>query len=116
MSTIRYTVLALGLVLLLLPAIFAKTVDEILNSMSLEAKVGQMVQIDIAHFMVKGTTQVNYTYLHDYVQKYQIGSILNSPFSGGAVEGVTGWTASEWREMLQKIQQYASETSSGNHI
>eukprot|EP01031_Cornospumella_fuschlensis_P036244 gene36244-43967_t len=113
MRTLKYTVLALALVLLLLPAVICKTASEILSSMSLEAKVGQMVQIDIAQFMVKGTAQVDYNSLHDYIQQYQIGSILNSPFSGGAVEGITGWTASEWRELLQKIQQYASETSSG---
>lgn len=87
-------------------------VEALLASMSLESKIGQMVQIDISYFMVSGTSNVNYTLLNEYIQTYQIGSILNSPFSGGPINGVTGWTADEWRELMQTMQNYAATTDS----
>jgi beta-glucosidase len=87
-------------------------VEALLASMSLEAKIGQMVQIDIAQFMVSGTSTVNYTLMNNYIQEYQIGSILNSPFSGGPVGGVTGWGASKWRELISQMQTFAQTTES----
>eukprot|EP01040_Poterioochromonas_malhamensis_P001562 gene1562-1654_t len=93
-------------------AVKGADVEALLNSMSLEAKIGQMVQIDISVFMISGTSSVNYTAMENYIKEYQIGSILNSPFSGGPINGVTGYTAQEWRELNQKILQYSRETTS----
>eukprot|EP01039_Chlorochromonas_danica_P006556 gene6556-7232_t len=79
--------------------------------MTLEAKIGQMVQMDISYFLIDSTTQVNQTKLQNYILQYQIGSILNSPFSGGPVNGITGWNATQWRELQQMIQKYSNMTT-----
>jgi hypothetical protein len=90
-----------------------RTVDEVLASMSLEAKIGQMVQLDISFFMVPNSYEVNSTFLHEYVKQYQIGSILNSPFSQGPIDGESGLNATQWRMLIKDIQSASSETTSG---
>jgi beta-glucosidase len=91
----------------------AVSVDELLASMTLEAKVGQMTQIDISYFMSKTKPlEVNMTLLKDYIQRYEIGSILNSPFSGGPVDGVTGYTAQEWRTVINAMTEYSATLTS----
>jgi beta-glucosidase len=101
-----------SLVLLVIRVVDSKNVDQLLSSMSLEAKIGQMVQIDIGHFMIPETITVNYTKLENYIKQYQIGSVLNSPFSTVAMDGVSSWTAAEWRDLNAKILAYSMETSS----
>lgn len=80
--------------------------------MTLEEKVGQMVQIDISKFMKPGTDQVDYDLMKEWVDDYKIGSILNSPFSGGAINGVSGWTAAQYRDMIINIQNIAQTSGS----
>lgn len=92
----------------------AADVEGILAKMSLEAKVGQMTQIDISYFMSKtDPLQIDLDLLKDYIQRYEIGSILNSPFSGGPVNGQTGFTAEEWRTILNAITEYSSTLTTG---
>ncbi len=88
-------------------------IEALLQSLSLEAKIGQMVQLDISLFMKPGTSEVDYPKLKEYILKYEIGSVLNSPFSGGPVQGVTGWSAEQWRDLIIHIQQYATELTTG---
>lgn len=88
-------------------------VEQLLKSLSLEAKVGQMVQIDISYFLQPGTAEVDYDKLQTFISQYQIGSLLNSPFSGGPVNGVTGWTASQWRDLMNRMQTFALDNSEG---
>lgn len=91
----------------------AASVDDILASMTLEAKIGQMTQIDISYFMNKtNPMQVDMDLLKSYIQKYEIGSILNSPFSGGPIDKVTGYTASQWRALLNAITEYSATLTS----
>jgi beta-glucosidase len=78
--------------------------DELLKSMSLEEKIGQMVQLDIALFIEEGTDEVDYDKLSEWVSTYKIGSVLNSPFSGGSIDGKSGWTAIEWRKFMNNLQ------------
>ncbi|CAM9285896.1 unnamed protein product, partial [Ectocarpus fasciculatus] len=80
----------------------AADVEALLQSMTLEEKVGQMVQIDISVFMDGGS--IDLAKLSEWVSKYRIGSLLNSPFSFGPVNGISGWTAEEWRENIIAIQ------------
>jgi beta-glucosidase len=87
-------------------------VEALLASMTLEEKIGQMVQIDISKFMISGTDQVDYDLVKQWVDEYKIGSILNSPFSGGAINGVSGWTASQYREMIINLQKITESTTS----
>lgn len=92
--------------------ITSSRVEAILASMTLEEKVGQMVQIDISKFMVSGTDTIDYDLVKQWVQDYKIGSILNSPFSGGEINGVSGWTAEQYREMIINFQKITEETTS----
>eukprot|EP01032_Pedospumella_encystans_P023303 gene23303-26378_t len=87
-------------------------VDAILASLTLEEKIGQMVQIDISVFMESGTDIVDYAKMKQWVDDYKIGSILNSPFSGGPINGVIGWNASKTREMIINMQEIAQSTPS----
>lgn len=88
------------------------TVDDILASLTLEEKIGQMVQIDISTFMISGTDDVDYVKMAQWVNDYKLGSILNSPFSGGDINGQSGWNATKYREMIINIQNIAQNTSS----
>lgn len=90
-----------------------KSVDDLLNSMDLAAKIGQMVQLDIQMFTKPSSSEIDYDKLQEHIEKYQIGSILNSPFSGGPVNGDSAWTAKEWREVIKKIQDMATNTKYG---
>lgn len=77
--------------------------------MTLEQKIGQMVQLDISLFVdanVPGL--IDYEKLTEYITKYNIGSILNSPFS--MIPG--GWNASEWRNVIVNIQTIAKSHGS----
>jgi beta-glucosidase len=87
-------------------------VDTLLASMTLQEKIGQMVQIDIAKFMKPGTDVVDYDLVKQWVNDYKIGSILNSPFSGGQINGVSGWTAAQYRDMIINLQKITEETQS----
>lgn len=88
-------------------------VEALLRSLSLEAKIGQMVQLDIALFVRPGTASVDYDKLKEYITAYEVGSVLNSPFSGGPVDGRSGWSAAEWRALIQQIQEYATTLTTG---
>mmetsp|Transcript_4919 Transcript_4919/g.9247 ORF Transcript_4919/g.9247 Transcript_4919/m.9247 type:complete len:916 (+) Transcript_4919:105-2852(+) len=80
-------------------------VDDILASLTLEEKIGQMNQIDINVFVndsIPGL--INYTMIEEWISKYKIGSILNTPFSEGQINGKVGWNASEFREIIHNIQ------------
>ena len=93
------------LCLLLILSCQAADVEQIMNSMTLEEKIGQMNQIDISVFVDESIPGlVNYTKLEEWIKTYKIGSLLNSPFSGGQVDGKVGWTPSEWREVINNIQ------------
>lgn len=95
-------------------ATYANDIHLLLDKMTLGEKIGQMVQIDISYFMIPNTAKVNYTLMESYIRQYPIGSMLNSPFSGGPVEGKTGWTASEWRELMKDIAQIVKDNTKLN--
>jgi hypothetical protein len=94
----------------LLSHVHAVDVDALLQSMTLNEKVGQMTQIDIAVFYDSKTQEIDYTKLKQWIDTYQIGSVLNSIYSGGKINGKVGWTASDWRVFINKMQTFASET------
>ena len=75
--------------------------------MTLEEKIGQMTQLDISLFMDGG--EVNYTKMRQWMTRYKFGSVLNSPFSGGPINGLVGWNASQWRSVIVNIQNIAME-------
>lgn len=86
-------------------------IDSLLDSLTLEEKIGQMTQIDIITFMVPGTDIVDYDLMGDWIEKYKIGSILNSPFSMSACyNGVCGWNATQWRTLINRMQTFSQLT------
>ncbi|RLN95793.1 hypothetical protein BBJ28_00020185 [Nothophytophthora sp. Chile5] len=80
--------------------------------MTVHQKAAQMTQMDIYSMMDGDERDPRRALKRDVVAKYAragVGSILNSPFAGGPVGGRTGWTASEWRDVIQQIQQIYRE-------
>ena len=84
-------------------------IDAILAGLTTEQKVGQMTQVEIGVFMNAGN--IDYGKLEEWMTNYHIGSILNSPFSGGQVEGQVGWNPQQWRDVVVDIQEIAQNTS-----
>lgn len=91
-----------------------KFVEDLLTSMSLNEKIGQMTQIDISVFYDASTGDLDYDKLSYWISNYKIGSVLDSLFSGIVdINGKAGWTAKEWRQHIQAIQNIvAKETLS----
>ena len=94
--------------------VFCVDIEQLMASMSLEEKVGQMIQVDIGA-MLNDTdkSKIDFEKVRYWIENFKIGSILNSPFSGKEiVNGVSGYTAREWRDILFQIQTIASQTNS----
>jgi beta-glucosidase len=102
----------ISLLVIIVATARAANVDDLLASMTLEEKVGQMNQIDIAVFVdtsIPGL--INYTKIEEWITKYKIGSILNTPFAGGQINDKVGWNASEFREVIHNIQMISQKYS-----
>ena len=84
-------------------------VQSLLASMSLEEKVGQMLQLDLVGFLEPGSLRLNTTRLAAVFREYHVGSILNSPFTLGPSHGKDGWTAGEWKSLIRQIHEVAQE-------
>lgn len=60
------------LCVMVLTGCLAVDVDVLLSEMSLEEKVGQMVQIDIDAFIQHPTAIVNYTKIEVWINEYKV--------------------------------------------
>jgi hypothetical protein len=67
-------------------------------------KVGQMFQLDIQAFMLPNQMALDTNKLGSYIDKYQFGSLLNSPCSGGPVAGTPTVTPDQWRGLITTAQ------------
>jgi beta-glucosidase len=74
---------------------FDTRVNDLLSQMSLDEKIGQMVQVDSSALKDKAD-----------VQKYFLGSVL----SGGSSDPDTGNTAQDWLKFVNSFQTYALQT------
>jgi beta-glucosidase len=85
-------------------------IDALLGAMTLADKAGQMTQLDISMVVHDSDCPVRLdaAKLDDVIGRLRVGSLLNSPFSGGPRCNKTGWTASEWRSVVSQIQAEAS--------
>ena len=90
--------------------LLAMSVDDWIARMSVEDKAGQMTQLDISMVVRSGSCPVTLdpAKLADVLGRLRLGSLLNSPFSGGPVCGKTGWNASEWRGIVAQVQAEAA--------
>lgn len=78
--------------------------------MSLEGKIGQMLQLDLVGFLIPGKLEINKTKLETAFREYHVGSILNTPFTLGPSGGKNGWTAAEWKGIVRTIHEAALAT------
>ena len=97
--------------LVLLPAgISSDFVQGLLDSMTVEDKVGQMSQIDLNLLLVdvdekKGSKVVSIEKADYYIGQLGVGSVFNSPLNIKTVV----WDALEWRENIKIIQDAAKK-------
>lgn len=82
-------------------------VKEIVSSMSLEEKVGQMTQITLDVILqgenprnLSGQIAFDTMMLNKAFKKYMIGSVLNTPNNGAQ-------SKEEWNRLITEIQEYA---------
>jgi hypothetical protein len=81
-------------------------VETLLQSLSLKEKAGQMTQIDISA-LTNGELTLSDSSVAFWIKEQGVGSVLNSPFSSGGVQGKSGFNASEWRELMHDLQSSA---------
>ncbi|KDO22380.1 hypothetical protein SPRG_11332 [Saprolegnia parasitica CBS 223.65] len=74
----------------------------IVANMTVQAMAAQMTQLDIGQVLNSDLT-LNEAQVEAYA-KLGIGSYLNSPFAGGPKNAKYGWNATEWRDILGRIQ------------
>jgi beta-glucosidase len=91
----------------------AVDVEKIMSSMTLREKIGQLAQYDISAFWDSTSKSINWEKVATWQRKYHFGSMLNSVFSGGSIDGKTGWNASEWRMFMHQLQE-VTESSQKN--
>jgi beta-glucosidase len=87
-------------------------IEAILAKMDIKDKVGQMVQLDIQKFLIQGTDEIDYVTMQEWIIANRAGSMLNAVFSGGPINGKTGWNATEWRQFIIKMQTISQELPS----
>lgn len=84
------------------PQLFDQEVKELLKSMSLEEKAGQMTQIDIRNLLTNGygntDEKLDTTRLIEAIQTYHVGSILNC---------IQAYKPEKWIELVSEIQHEA---------
>eukprot|EP00474_Spongospora_subterranea_P009964 CRZ10422.1 hypothetical protein [Spongospora subterranea] len=78
-------------------------IRNMVDSMSLVHRIGQMVQLDITMFLTEAGA-LNQSALHSAVEYFGVGSILNSP-SAMTTEGVL--SVQSWRQLITDIQSVA---------
>ena len=85
-------------------------VKNLLASMSLEEKIGQMTQIDVAVIAapeeLNAANPIDQAKLEDAVLNHHIGSILNTPYTPHN----KAQTVETWRKMLQSVQAVAAKS------
>lgn len=83
-------------------------ISNLLASMTLRQKIGQMTQLQIGLFLNSGTyDQLNQTALK-IAADWNVGSILNSPFANGYVNNGYAFNASTWRNFVSSISKFWS--------
>ncbi len=86
-----------------------QSVENLLASMTLEEKVGQMTQIDFSVFGAqapKGDDLIDQGKLEEALLKYHIGSILNTP----STPNNKAQTLQTWRKIMQTIKSVTAQS------
>lgn len=80
------------------PQAVDQRVSQLMEKMSLEEKVGQMMQLTIDVLLKQGTTEIDAAVLEKAVRQYKIGSVLNT---GGNM----AMDRTHWHKLISQIQQ-----------
>ncbi len=86
-----------------------QSVENLLASMTLEEKVGQMTQIDFSVFGAqapKGDDLIDQGKLKEALLKYHVGSILNTP----STPNNKAQTLQTWRKIMQTIKSVTAQS------
>ena len=76
-------------------------VEKTLKKMSLDEKIGQMLELNLdimGRYDATGKWQLNETMLDTCISKYKVGSVLNAP-------GTRAASVAQWQEWIQLIQK-----------
>lgn len=85
-------------------------IEKLISEMTLEEKIGQLIQIDINPFIdIFGNLDLNR--LSVLFEHYKIGSMMDSPSSGRFIGDRGGWTAANWRKIVSSVQNLSMTTS-----
>ena len=82
-------------------AALEKKVEKTLEKMTLDEKIGQMLELNfdiMGRYGADGTWQVNEQMLDTIIKNWKVGSILNAP-------GTRAATVEQWQKWIQLIQQ-----------
>jgi hypothetical protein len=88
-------------------------VAKLLANMTLADKIGQMTQITTDYLFTNN--KIDPQKLNEALGTYRVGSLLNSPFAGGPLDGKPGYTAQEWIELITIIQKAAQVAGKSTH-
>ena len=73
-----------------------------------------MTQIDVSQILNPDGITINETTVQNMVYFYGVGSFFNSPFAGGAVNGKSGFNATEWVQFQIQLQQICMQYSNSS--
>jgi len=88
-------------------------VQDILDSLTLAGKIGQMTQLDVTMIINPNTATLNYTMLQQAVE-YGVGSYLNSPYSSNIDNEKSGFSPSDWISFVNNVQSYVIKNTPEN--
>lgn len=93
-------------------------IKALMANLTLEQKVGQMLQLDINIFLkgfdnAQDISTIDPSKLESLLQSTNFGSILNSPYAAAYPFG-SGLNVSQWQDIITTVQKAA--TSSGSQI
>eukprot|EP01137_Pigoraptor_chileana_P005602 Opistho-2@48886 len=96
------------------PSNFDADIVQMVANMSLQEKVGQMIQLDLSYILKTDAPAIDYDKLYWVVNTYFVGSFLNSPTSGGAWGSTANLSPDQWVDIINIIQTACTQT--GNKI
>mmetsp|Transcript_38037 Transcript_38037/g.98209 ORF Transcript_38037/g.98209 Transcript_38037/m.98209 type:complete len:804 (-) Transcript_38037:159-2570(-) len=88
-------------------------IDDILHSLSLKKKIGQMTQLDVTVVLKEGSaTQIDMDKYEAIMSEWGIGSWLNSPTNGNPVNNTDVLDIYQWRSLIRQFHEGANKTGS----
>ncbi|KAI9995935.1 hypothetical protein PInf_013113 [Phytophthora infestans] len=94
--------------------VFDAKAQSIVDGFSIAQVIGQMTQVDISTVMNPKDNTLNEDWVRLYAQQY-VGSYLNTIWDEPK-EKKYGWTASEFRSVVKRIQEISMEENGGHPI